>query len=317
MTRTAVPLHAWLILVAALVAVSSAGAVLQMIDGVPPILKASWRLQATSLLLLPFALMQWKKMDEEARHRFTEPRNIGIVIGSGVCLFLHFGLWVWSLDHTTLTHSLLFVTAHPLVFVVGLALLGRPLQTRQSLGAVIGFIGVTFTLIGAGGDGEVTLIGDLAAFGGAIAIVGYLAAGRNLRSWMPLFVYAFPVTAIGAILLTIASIGLEGTSFSGISTDLSVFGWIDPIWLPAVLYLAIGPGLVGHTGINAVLKWISPVIISVSVMIEPILGTVIGMFLGTATAPDSWTWFGGGLILIGIYAVTTTAESAVSIDAEE
>ncbi len=317
MTRTAVPLHAWLILAAALVAVSSAGAVLQIIDGVPPILKASWRLQATSLLLLPFALMQWKKMDEEARHRFTEPRNIGIVIGSGVCLFLHFGLWVWSLDHTTLTHSLLFVTAHPLVFVVGLALLGRPLQTRQSLGAVIGFIGVTFTLIGAGGDGEVTLIGDLAAFGGAIAIVGYLAAGRNLRSWMPLFVYAFPVTAIGAILLTIASIGLEGTSFSGISTDLSVFGWIDPIWLPAVLYLAIGPGLVGHTGINAVLKWISPVIISVSVMIEPILGTVIGMFLGTATAPDSWTWFGGGLILIGIYAVTTTAESAVSIDAEE
>ena len=317
MTRTAVPLHAWLILVAALVAVSSAGAVLQMIDGVPPILKASWRLQATSLLLLRFALMQWKKMDEEARHRFTGSRNIGILIGSGVCLFLHFGLWVWSLDHTTLTHSLLFVTAHPLVFVVGLALLGRPLQTRQSLGAVIGFIGVTFTLIGAGGDGEVTLIGDLAAFGGAIAIVGYLAAGRNLRSWMPLFVYAFPVTAIGAILLTIASIGLEGTSFSGISTDLSVFGWIDPIWLPAVLYLAIGPGLVGHTGINAVLKWISPVIISVSVMIEPILGTVIGMFLGTATAPDLWTWFGGGLILIGIYAVTTTAESAVSIDAEE
>ena len=317
MTRGAVPLHAWLILAAALVAVSSAGAVLQIIDGVPPILKASWRLQATSLLLLPFAVMQWKKMDEEARHRFTDPRNIGIVIGSGICLFLHFGLWVWSLDHTTLTHSLLFVTAHPLVFVVGLALLGRPLQTRQSSGAVIGFIGVGFTLIGAGGDGEVTLIGDLAAFGGAIAIVGYLAAGRNLRSWMPLFVYAFPVTAIGAILLTIASIGLEGTSFSGISTDFSVFGWIDPIWLPAVLYLAIGPGLVGHTGINAVLKWISPVIISVSVMIEPILGTVIGMVVGTATAPDQWTWFGGCLILIGIYAVTTTAESTGSFHAEE
>ena len=131
-----------------------------------------------------------------------------------------------------------------------------------------------------------------------------------------MFVYAFPVTAIGAILLTIASIGLEGTSYSGI-TDFSVFGWIDPIWLPAVLYLAIGPGLVGHTGINAVLKWISPVIISVSVMIEPILGTVIGMFLGTATAPDPWTWFGGGLILIGIYAVTTTPESSGVIDAEE
>ncbi len=317
MTRSAVPLHAWLILAAALVAVSSAGAVLQIIEGVPPILKASWRLQATSLLLLPFAVMQWKKMDNDSRKRFTEQRNLGILIGSGVCLFLHFGLWVWSLDHTTLTHSLLFVTAHPLVFVVGLALLGRPLKTRQSFGAVIGFIGVTFTLVGAGVDGDVTLIGDLAAFGGAIAIVGYLAAGRSLRTWMPLFVYAFPVTAIGAILLTIASIGLEGTAFSGMSADFSVFGWINPIWLPAVLYLAIGPGLVGHTGINAVLRWISPVVISVSVMIEPILGTIIGMVLGTATAPDPWTWFGGGLILLGIYAVTTTVESVVDNDAEE
>lgn len=317
MTRSAVPLHAWLILGAALVAVSSAGAVLQIIEGVPPILKASWRLQATSALLLPFAIMQWKKMDEESRQRFTEQRNLGILIGSGICLFLHFGLWVWSLDHTTLTHSLLFVTAHPLVFVVGLALLGRPLQVRQSFGAVIGFIGVAFTLIGAGGDGEVTLLGDLAAFGGAIAIVGYLAAGRTLRSWMPLFVYAFPVTAIGAILLTISSMGIEGSAFSGVDTNLSVFGWMDPIWLPAVLYLAIGPGLVGHTGINAVLRWISPVVISVSVMIEPILGTVIGMILGTATAPDPWTWFGGGLILLGIYGVTTATGQEISIDAEE
>ena len=317
MTRAAVPLHAWLILAAALVAVSSAGAVLQIIDGVPPILKASWRLQATSLLLLPFAVMQWKQMDKESRQRFKDSRNLGILIGSGLCLFLHFGLWVWSLDHTTLTHSLLFVTAHPLVFVVGLALIGRPLDTRQSFGAVIGFIGVAFTLVGAGGDGDVTLIGDLAAFGGAIAIVGYLAAGRSLRSWMPLFVYAFPVTVIGAIMLTLTSIGLEGASFSGVSPDFMVFGWIDPIWLPAVLYLAIGPGLVGHTGINAVLRWISPVIISVSVMIEPILGTIIGMALGTATLPDEWTWLGGFLILLGIYAVTTTPEPLVNIDAEE
>ena len=51
-------------------------------------------------------------------------------------------------------------------------------------------------------------------------------------------------------------------------------------------------------------------------MIEPILGTIIGMVLGTANAPDSWTWFGGGLILLGIYAVTTTVESVVDNDAE-
>ncbi len=89
-----------------------------------------------------------------------------------------------------------------------------------------------------------TLIGDAAAFIGAIAIVGYLVAGRFRRAWMPLFVYAFPVTLIAATLIAFSSMVLEGTTFSGLPSNSSLIGWGDLIYLPAVAYLAFGPGLV-------------------------------------------------------------------------
>ena len=67
MDRGSVPIQAWIILTAAVVAVSSAGAVLQSIDSVPPLLRMSWRLQATSLVLLPFAILQWNRTDSDTR----------------------------------------------------------------------------------------------------------------------------------------------------------------------------------------------------------------------------------------------------------
>ena len=125
MVRGSVPFHAWMVLAAAVVAVSSAGAVLQSIDNVPPLLRMSWRLQATSLVLFPFAIVQWNKMDEYIRSNILLPRNLMIILASGVCLFLHFGTWGWSLVNTSLTHSLLFVTAHPLIIVFGMALIAK------------------------------------------------------------------------------------------------------------------------------------------------------------------------------------------------
>ena len=210
---------------------------------------------------------------------------------------------------------MLFVTAHPLVFVIGAAIIGRPLLKRQSYGALIAFFGASLSLLSITEQGEVTLIGDLAAFAGAIAIVGYLMAGRELRSWMPLFLYAFPVTFVAAILLTMSSMLIESSDWNQLRS-ISAFGWIDMIWIPAIAYLAIGPGLVGHTGINGVLKWLPPIVISVSVLIEPILGTFIGIMLGTAEYPDVWTLIGGSIILSGLYLVIS-AEDSVMVDTEE
>lgn len=301
------PTFAWLILATSVLAVSSAGAVFQLISEVDPILRASWRLQATALILFPpfiYQVVNLRKNDAKTFSRIKERQVILAIIGSSICLWIHFGSWVWSLDHTSLTHSLLFVTAHPLVIVAGLYFLGKQISPKQTSGALLGFLGAGITLLGVTNEGEVTLIGDFAAFIGAIAIVGYLVAGRVLREWMPLFIYAFPVTFIASILLGLSSIAIEGTSLSGLPAVSSLFGWHDVLWLPAIAYLAIGPGLVGHTGINGVLRWFPPLVISVAVLFEPLIGSLIGWFLGTTNVPGVYTWIGGIFLILGVIMVT-------------
>ena len=293
MSRT--PPLVWGLLVAGVLGVSSAGAILSHVDSIPPLMRASWRLQITVLMLLPFAIWQYREMDSVSRSRLTEKKTVLIILGSGVALAAHFGTWVTSLDHTSLAHSLLFVTSHPIIIVAGTALLVRRPHRLETIGALVGLLGAGITLLDASNDGEVTLWGDMLAFAGAITVVGYIVAGRILREWMPVFVYAVPVTLIGGILLIPFSI------FMGEET--AALGWIESDLLSWFILLAFLAGIVGHTGLNACLRWLPPLTISFAVTLEPIIGAFIGWFFFSEAIPSFWTWMGGSILIVGILFV--------------
>ena len=293
MTRT--PPLVWGLLVAGVFGVSSAGAILSHVDSIPPLMRASWRLQITVLMLLPFAIWQYTNMEIEAKQRMTEKRTILILVGSGIALAAHFGTWVTSLDHTSLAHSLLFVTSHPIIIVIGTALFVRRPHKLETAGALVGLLGAGITLLDAKDSGDVTLWGDFLAFAGAITVVGYIVAGRILREWMPVFVYAVPVTLLGGILLIPFSI-LMGEKTSAV-------GWVDSDLLGWFVLLAFLAGIVGHTGLNACLKWLRPLTISFAVTLEPIIGAFIGWFFFDEGIPQKWTWLGGLILIFGIMLV--------------
>ena len=302
----AIPLHAWLIMGVALFAVSSAGAVFEMIEDVGGLSKAAWRLQATSLVLLPGFMVQYVRA--EASLKLQWKNSMHLLTASGICLALHFGTWLMSLDRTTLTHSLLFVTAHPLVIIIGLWLLRKPATKIQSIGALVGFVGAAVVVGGGASETGVSLYGDFLAFLGAVTVVGYLAIGRMVRGWMPLFLYAFPVTLVSAIALTAWAILSEGLTFN-LDDMTGAFGWISVTWILYVGYLALGPGLLGHTGINAVLRWIPPLTISMMLIMEPVIGSIIGWIVGVDSIPQIWTLIGGVLMVSGLALVTFDSES--------
>ena len=301
------PLWVWGLLVAAVCGVSSAGALFQHVDAVPPLLRASWRLQLTSLVLAPFFIYQWRKQDGITKARMFERNTLLIITASGCALALHFGSWVASLDATSLTHSLLFVTAHPLIIIVGMALLSafyigyRQPSRLEILGAVVGFSGAAITLLDQGhqqGEHTVTLWGDALAFFGAIFVVGYIVSGRVLREWMPIFLYAFPVTLLASLLLIPASMAVEPEF-----TTFGVIGWTDAEFFPWFLALALIAGLLGHTGLNTCLRYISPLVVSTSVTLEPLLGSVIGWAFFGSGIPGKWTWVGGPILVVGVLLV--------------
>ena len=293
MSRT--PPLVWGLLAAGVVGVSSAGAILSHVDSVPPLMRASWRLQITVLMLLPFAIWQYKNMEITEKKKLTEKKSVLILAGSGIALAAHFGTWVTSLDHTSLAHSLLFVTSHPIIIVIGTAIFVRKPHSLETAGALVGLVGAGITLLDAKDSGDVTLWGDFLAFAGAITVVGYIVAGRILREWMPVFVYAVPVTLLGGILLIPFSI-LMGESTSAV-------GWVESDLLGWFILLAFLAGIVGHTGLNACLRWLRPLTVSFAVTLEPIIGAFIGWFFFDEDIPQKWTWLGGLILIFGIMLV--------------
>jgi len=293
MNRT--PPLVWGLLAAGVVGVSSAGAILSHVDSVPPLMRASWRLQITVLMLLPFAIWQYRQMEITEKKKLTEKKTVLILAGSGIALAAHFGTWVTSLDHTSLAHSLLFVTSHPIIIVIGTAIFVRKPHSLETAGALVGLIGAGITLLDAKDSGDVTLWGDFLAFTGAITVVGYIVAGRILREWMPVFVYAVPVTLLGGILLIPFSI-LMGESTSAV-------GWVESDLLGWFILLAFLAGIVGHTGLNACLRWLRPLTVSFAVTLEPIIGAFIGWFFFDEDIPQKWTWLGGLILIFGIMLV--------------
>jgi drug/metabolite transporter (DMT)-like permease len=259
-------------------------------------------MQGTALVLLPGFIYQFRKMESDR----VSTKDWQIILASSVFLAIHFGAWVWSLDHTSLVHSLLFVSMHPLVLVLIMPAIGLAVRRGHVTGVIVGLVGALMSLGDVEAGGEVTVLGDAAAFLGAVTVVGYLLAGRHLRSKrkMPIFVYAFPVTLAAAIWLALAAISQEGASMADTVPEISLLGWADAVWLPWIAYLSLGPGLCGHTGINAVLRWITPITVSIILLFEPVIGGIIGwLWTGEATL-GIWTVLGGPLMLAGAIMVT-------------
>ena len=301
MQSGSVPPHVWLVLGVAICGVSSAGAIFTHVDEIPPLLRASWRLQLTALILAPLALWQYNSIEDGVKEKLFKPSTIKILAGSGAFLALHFGFWVTSLDYTSLTHSLLFVTAHPLVILIGMFYFVRKPNRMELVGGIAAFTGAAISMLDAGdvqGDRSVTVFGDQLAFFGAVFVVGYIVCGRILREWMPLFVYAFPVTLIGGILLVPASWLLE-SEFS----DFGAFGYFTHQTLWWFVLLAFIAGILGHTGLNYCLKYVSPLLISISVTLEPLLGSLIGWMFFSTGVPGLWTWIGGPILMLGIISI--------------
>ena len=90
------------------------------------------------------------------------------------------------------------------------------------------------------------------------------------------------------------------------SSNWGWFCWWESDWIWAVAYLAFGPGLCGHTGLNTVMRYLPPVVVSVGMLLEPLLGGIIEWFWRGGTGPGFWTWLGAPLLLIGAGWVTLT-----------
>jgi len=283
----------YLVLAFGVVSVAFAAVFIKLAEA-PPLVIAAYRLCLASLVLAPVAW--WRARDEL---RKLGRRQLLMAVASGAFLALHFGLWIASLDYTTVASSVVLVTASPIFVAVASYLLwGEKLTTRITGGIAVSIVGAAVIGFSNWQAGAGSLLGSVLALGGATAVAGYLLIGRRLRQNMGLLSYIFlTYLSAGLVLLTAALVsGQRLTGYPGMT------------YLMFVL-LALVPQLLGHSSLNWALRFVPATMVTIAVLGEPVGATVLAFFI--LKEVPSWMEIAGGvLILAGIAAAFSGSRTA-------
>jgi drug/metabolite transporter (DMT)-like permease len=283
----------------ALVGISFAGPLVRL-SHAHPLTIAIWRL-GFALVLIAIALVttgtwrQWRRLDR---------RSVLLAVGAGVMLAIHFWTWNASIALTTVAASVVLVnTQQAIVALLSAAWLREPPTGRQWLGIAVAMLGVCvvalpdLTAASATSSG---LLGDLLAIVGAATVACYVVVGRRLRTILDIWPYvALVYGTCFVVLLGLAAI-VHAPVLGQPPRELAIF-----------LALAVGPMILGHTGLNWALKYLPAYVVNLTLLGEPVGATLLAAMLpGIRELPSVATIAGGALILGGIYVATKTARSA-------
>lgn len=209
---------------------------------------------------------------------------------SGVFLALHFALWFASLSYTSVASSVVLVTLQPLFAFVGAYFLFKERMRFPALaGTSIAVLGGILLSWGDFALGGTALFGDFLALIGAGMVTAYWLTGQHLRKRISLITYTYIVYGTAGILLATACILMGEPLFTYPVRDWLIF-----------LLLALFPTLLGHSLLNWVIRWVPATTVSVSILGEPVIATILAFFL-FGEQPGHMQWAGGLAIILGVY----------------
>jgi drug/metabolite transporter (DMT)-like permease len=256
-----------------------------------PIAIAVWRL-AFSLVLIavPLAIggswRQWQTLDR---------RDLGFAVAAGAFLAIHFWSWNTSIGLTTIAASVVLVNVQPLVVATLSAIWLRERPTRQQwtgIGiAMLGAIIVVLPDLGAeiGATGR-ALLGDALALIGAVTAASYYVIGRRLRQTLDLWAYVALVYGACLVALLVMAFAMAVPLGPYPAREYGIFA-----------LLALGPMMLGHTGLNWALRHARAYQVNIVLLGEPIGATIIAALLpGIRERPTLLTIVGGVIVLLGI-----------------
>jgi drug/metabolite transporter (DMT)-like permease len=249
---------------------------------------AAGRLLVAGILVLGVALLR-----SRVKLRATVGRDLLAVRAEwrrfaliGLVTALHFFFYAYSLEFTTIAHSLAIMYTAPIfVALLSRLMFAEPLSIRKWLGVVVAVLGVAVL---SGFEPNFTrrmLIGDLLALGSAITFAIYSIAGRGQRERYPLLVYAGSVYILAALwLLPVAAVAHTPGSFN----------WLA---VASIVGLGVFPLACGHTLYNAALRRLNATYVNLIATQEVLGGVLLGALL--LREIPSFNSIIGGLITIG------------------
>lgn len=259
---------------------------------------ATWRL-FFSLIVVGVALgitggwRQWRTLDR---------MGLALAAGAGVLLALHFWAWNASIALTTIAASTVLVDLQPVIVAgASAAWLREAPSRRQWLGILLAVVGAAVLGSadwgGSGARATNAFLGDMLALGGGVAAALYYLTGRRVRQQLDLWPYVAIVYGVCFVTLLSISVASHLPLLHQPPRELAIFA-----------ALALGPMLLGHTGMNWAVKFAPAFLVNLTVLGEPIGATLLAAILpGIRETPSGRTLLGGAIVLVGILVAATNA----------
>jgi drug/metabolite transporter (DMT)-like permease len=216
---------------------------------------------------------------------------------AGLCLALHVALWITSLSYTSIAASTALVTTNPVwVALLSWFWFGEKLSKVSAVGIAIALLGGMTIALGSAGDtnvGSNPILGDFLALAGSWTVSLYLLLSREAqRRGLGIGGYIAIAYTVAAIVLLPLPL-LFNTSYTGYPHIVYFY----------ILLTAIVPQLIGHTVFNWAVAQISPTLVTLAILFEPVGASGLGyLILGEVPAPTVLT--GAAVLLLGVATAT-------------
>ncbi len=257
----------------------------------PALIIAFYRMFWSTLLFSTWYFVKFRKQKPLTGLSFRDKKLIFV---SGFFLALHFFTWIASLKFTTIAHSLILESTHPVFALLLSPLLLKEKGTlRSGIAVLITFVGIL--LIGGQDLGfrPQQLIGDILAIVSALFVTLYMFIARAMRQKIELIPYLTYVYAGAALILLIFNLLVSNPL---IDYPLKVHF--------IMLLLALIPTGIGHSLINWAARHTEVYRVNLAILGEPILASVLAYFF-FAEVPYGLFWIGASLIVAGIILALT------------
>ena len=280
------------LLLLAVFAVSSSAALVRWTD-VSAITIAFWRTFGGALILAGPA---WRIRQERAIPANRNGRAGWLFSAvAGTALALHFATWLTSLELTSAAASLTLAATAP-IFVAGWWWLnGRPPSARAWVAIAVAIVGVAVIAGGSLLEDATNLRGNALALIGAVTAAAYMVAGERAQEELPIATYAFRAYFSAAVVLTVIAAVSGDALWSGAGNSAA---WDRKTVLALVLFV-VGPQLLGHTVLNSLLPRIGSLSVTMALLAEPILGSLL-VWLWFSEVPTAAVWIGAPLVIGGL-----------------
>ena len=274
----------------------SLSAIFVKYSAAPSAVTAAFRLSWTVLLMSPVI---WAKREIREELFQIDKRELLLSVCSGLFLAIHFVLWFESLQHSSVASSTSIVCTEVIWVALGFCLFLKGTLTKQAVLAIlIAFAGSVVIAYSDSTAGDAHLYGDILALVSAVAVASYTLLGRIVRNSVSTSVYTYVVYASCAAVL-LGTCLVQGYPLFGYGVSAVIVG----------LLLSVFSTILGHSIFSWCLKYFSPAFVSASKLCEPVVASIIAVFL-FSELPSVLQIFGGAMIIGGVYYYSKIEKAA-------